>query len=289
VATSEAPRRRATSCDDGDSIDFSTEVDGFNITVSVTPNSAARRLEVEIIIDRETGGGQYRAVATGRVGYFRHISETVIDGGATDDWSFTTDDLAFDIRLQAAGANVDVASTTLVLPGPFQLRFPIPTALPLGLNVAVTFNLLAEVELPQFISASTQFDARFRYGGGAGFEGSAGGFETTGTNSSGSLEVSDPNTAATMGGAGFTFALSAPRIALNALADQTSARLDNIYSAAGSITGTVLTGLCIESGARHRINGTVTASFFGLELGELTHTFYNDEEFLARGDTCSGS
>lgn len=50
---------------------------------------------------------------------------------------------------------------------------------------------------------------------------------------------------------GFTVALSAPRIVLNALAGRASARLDNnICSTAGSITETVVTGLCIDQPLR---------------------------------------
>ena len=86
-------------------------------------------------------------------------------------------------------------------------------------------------------SASTQFDATFRYQGSAGFRqtGTAG-FTTEGNNGATTVDVSDPNTAATSGPVGFTVAFSAPRIALNALADQVTARLDNIYSMAGHNT-----------------------------------------------------
>jgi len=275
----------------GDSIDYSTEVDGFSISVRVTPNSGARELEVRIQVDRSAGGGtvDFRAVAPGTIRLFRHALDLEIQGAETQSWAFGAQNLEFELEVEVAGANAGTVSTTLVLPGPFQLRFPIPTTLPLGLNVAVTFNLLAEVDLPPLVSASTQFDAMFRYQGSAGFQqtGTAG-FTTDGNNGGTTLEVSDPNTAATSGPVGFTLAFSAPRIALNALADQVTARLDNIYSMAGQLRGAPIPGLCIESGAQHSLRGTVTAGFFGISLAEFSHEFYQDDLFKDTGD-CEAS
>jgi len=128
----------------GGSIDYSTEVDGFKISVKVTPDSNAGQLQVVIQVDRGVGGAvDFRAVATGTVRLFRHVLDMGIRGGVTENWGFATRNLEFNVEVELAGANAGTASTTLVLPGPFQLRFPIPTTLPLGLNVAVTFNLLA--------------------------------------------------------------------------------------------------------------------------------------------------
>jgi hypothetical protein len=279
-----APKGGASS---GGSIDYSTEIDGFSISVKVTPSSSAGRLDVQIQVDRSVGGDSidFRAVATGTVRLFRHSLDLAIQGGATESWGFATQNLEFDLEVEVAGANAGTASTTLVLPGPFQLRFPIPTTLPLGLNVAVSFNLLAEVELPALASASTQFGATFRYQGSAGFRrtGTAG-LTTEGHNGSTTLEVSDPNTAATAGPVSFTLAFSAPRIALNALTDQVTARLDNIYSMAGQLQGNPLSGLCIESGAQHSLRGTVTAGFFGIDLAEFSHDFFQDDLFKDTGD-----
>ena len=50
---------------------------------------------------------------------------------------------------------------------------------------------------------------------------------------------------------------------LNALADQVTARLDNIYSMSGQLRGDPLVGLCIESGAQQSLQGTVTADVSG--------------------------
>lgn len=270
----------------GDSIDYSTEVDGFSISVRVTPNSGAGQLEVQIQVDRSAGGGtvDFRAVATGTIRLFRHALDLEIQGAETQSWAFGARNLEFDLEVEAAGANAGTVSTALVLPGPFQLRFPIPTSLPLGLNLAVSFNLLAELELPPLVSASTQFNATFRYAGSAGFQrtGTAG-FTTEGNNAGTTLEVSEPNTAATSGPVGFTLAFSAPRIALNALADQVTARLDNIYSMAGQLRGAPIPGLCIESGAQHSLRGTVTAGFFGISLAEFSHDFYQDDLFKDTG------
>ncbi|MGB5811227.1 MAG: hypothetical protein WBG86_11890 [Polyangiales bacterium] len=275
----------------GDSIDYSTEVDGFSITVKITPNSSARQLEVQIQIDRSAGGGtvDFRAVATGTIRLFRHALDLDIQDSTTQNWAFGARNLEFELEVEAAGANAGTVSTTLVLPGPFQLRFPIPTSLPLGLNLALSINLLAEVDLPALASASTQFDATFRYQGSAGFQqtGTAG-FTTEGNNGGATVDVSDPNTAATSGPVGFTVAFSAPRIALNALADQVTARLDNIYSMAGQLRGSPIGGLCIESGAQHSLRGTVTAGFFGISLAEFSHEFYQDELFKDTG-TCEDS
>jgi len=275
----------------GDSIDYSTEVDGFSITVRVTPNSGAGQLEVQIQIDRSAGGGtvDFRAVATGTIRLFRHALDLDIEGSSTQSWAFGARNLEFELEVEAAGANAGTVSTTLALPGPFQLRFPIPTSLPLGLNLALSINLLAEVELPPLASASTQFDASFRYQGSAGFQqtGTAG-FTTDGSNGGTSLDVSDPNTAGTSGPVGFTVAFSAPRIALNALADQVTARLDNIYSMSGQLRGSPIAGLCIESGAQHSLRGTVTAGFFGISLAEFSHQFYQDDLFKDTG-TCEDS
>lgn len=270
------------------SIDYSTEVDGFAISVKVTPDSNAGQLEVVITVERGAGGAvDFRAVATGTVRLFRHVLDFGVRGGVTENWGFATRNLEFKVAVELAGANAGSASTTLVLPGPFQLRFPIPTSLPLGLNVAVTFNLLAEVQLPALASASTQFDADFRYQGSAGFRrtGTAG-FVTEGNNGGATVEVSDPNTAATSGPVGFTLAFSAPRIALNALADQVTARLDNIYSMSGQLRGDPLVGLCIESGAQQSLQGTVTAGFFGIALGEFKHEFSKEDLFKDTGN-CS--
>jgi len=271
----------------GDSIDYSTEVDGFSISVKVTPNSGARQLDVQIQIDRSAGGGSvdFRAVATGTIRLFRHALDLEIQGAETQSWAFGARNLEFDLEVEVAGANAGTVSTTLVLPGPFQLRFPIPTSLPLGLNLAVSFNLLAEVDLPPLASASTQFGATFRYQGSVGFRqtGTAG-FTTDGNNGGTTLEVSEPNTAATAGPVGFTLAFSAPRIALNALADQVTARLDNIYSMAGQLRGAPIPGLCIESGAQHSLRGTVTAGFFGISLAEFSHDFYQDDLFKDTGN-----
>lgn len=271
----------------GDSIDYSTEVDGFSISVRVTPRSDAGQLEVQIQIERSAGGGtvDFRAVATGTIRLFRHSLDLEIQSSETQSWAFGARNLEFELEVEAAGANAGSVSTTLVLPGPFQLRFPIPTSLPLGLNLAVTFNLLAEVDLPPLASASTQLNATFRYQGSAGFRhaGTAG-FTTDGSNGGTAVEVSDPNTAATSGPVGFTLAFSAPRIALNALADQVTARLDNIYSMAGQLLGAPISGLCIESGAQHSLRGTVTAGFFGISLAEFSHEFYQDDLFKDTGD-----
>lgn len=270
----------------GGSIDYSTEVDGFAISVKVTPDSNAGQLRVVITIERSASGAvDFRAVATGTVRLFRHVLDMGIRGGVTENWGFATRNLEFNVEVELAGANAGTASTTLVLPGPFQLRFPIPTALPLGLNVAITFNLLAEVQLPALASASTQFDASFRYQGSAGFQrtGTAG-FTTEGNNGATTVEISDPNTAATSGPVGFTLAFSAPRIALNALADQVTARLDNIYSMSGQLRGDPLVGLCIESGAQQSLQGTVTAGFFGIALAEFKHEFSQKDLFKDTGD-----
>ncbi|MBW2188846.1 MAG: hypothetical protein JRG93_04520 [Deltaproteobacteria bacterium] len=270
----------------GGSIDYSTEVDGFKISVKVTPDSNAGQLQVVIQVDRGVGGAvDFRAVATGTVRLFRHVLDMGIRGGVTENWGFATRNLEFNVEVELAGANAGTASTTLVLPGPFQLRFPIPTTLPLGLNVAVTFNLLAEVQLPALASASTQFDASFRYQGSAGFRrtGTAG-FTTEGNNGATTVEISDPNTVASSGPVGFTLAFSAPRIALNALANQVTARLDNIYSMSGQLRGDPLSGLCIESGAQQSLQGTVTAGFFGIDLAEFKHTFSTKDLFKDTGD-----
>jgi hypothetical protein len=270
------------------SIDYSTEVDGFSISVKVTPDSNAGQLRVVITIERGVGGAvDFRAVATGTVRLFRHVLDFGVRGGVTENWGFATRNLEFSVEVELAGANAGTASTTLVLPGPFQLRFPIPTTLPLGLNVAVTFNLLAEVQLPALASASTQFDANFRYQGSAGFRrtGTAG-FTTEGNNGGATVEISDPNTVATSGPVGFTLAFSAPRIALNALADQVTARLDNIYSMSGQLRGDPLVGLCIESGAQQSLQGTVTAGFFGIALAEFKHEFSKEDLFKDTGN-CS--
>ena len=270
----------------GGSIDYSTEVDGFAISVKVTPDSNAGQLKVVIQIERSISGAvDFRAVATGTVRLFRHVLDMGIRGGVTENWGFSTRNLEFNVEVELAGANAGTASTTLVLPGPFQLRFPIPTTLPLGLNVAVTFNLLAEVQLPALASASTQFDANFRYQGSAGFRrtGTAG-FTTEGNNGGTTVEVSDPNTAASSGPVGFTLAFSAPRIALNALLNQVTARLDNIYSMSGQLRGDPLSGLCIESGAQQSLQGTVTAGFFGIALAEFKHDFSKKDLFKDTGD-----
>jgi hypothetical protein len=271
----------------GDSIDYSTMVGAFSISVKVTPNSAARQLEVEVIVSSSSGGGEFRAVATGKVRMFRHALAMDISGGQTTDWSFDTNDMNVEVDLELAGANIQTVETAFVLPGPFQLRFPIPTSLPLGLNVAVTFNVVATVDLPLLASASTQLSAKYRYRGNAGFRRSGmGEFTPAGGSSSSSVEVSDPNTAGSTGGIGFSLAVSAPRIVLNALFDVASARLDNIYVVAGSVLGTVLTGLCVESGARHKVTGTVKAEFFGISLAEFSHDFVEEDLFKNTGDDC---
>ena len=206
------------------------------ISVKVTPNSSAGQLEVRIQVDRSVGGGtvDFPAVATGTIRLFRHALDLEIRDGVTENWGFSTRDLEFNVDVEVAGADAGTASTTLVLPGPFQLRFPIPTTLPLGLNVAVTFNLVADVELPALASASTQLSATFRYEGSAGFHrtGTAG-FTTEGSNGSTTVEVS---------------------------------------------------GLCIESGAQHTLRGTVTAGFFGIDLAELGHDFFQDDLFKDTSD-----
>jgi len=271
----------------GDSVNYSTEVNGFSVSVEITPDSSARQLQVRIIVGREAPGGEFRAVAEGTVGYFRHALSYDVEDGNVVDFASSLERLGFDLEVEVAGANAETASATLVLPGPFRIVVPIPTALPLGLNVAITFNLLADVELPSLVMASTTFKGRFRVGGASsGFAGDGSGLSPMGGSASPSLEVSDPSTAGTMGGVGFTFAFAAPRIIFNALGDQASVRFDNIYTTAGSLLGSVLTGLCVEVGARHSLRGTATASFFGLTLGEVSHTFFEEDLFENRGDDC---
>jgi hypothetical protein len=271
----------------GDSVNYSTEIDGFSVSVELTPNSGARQLGVKIVVGRTAPGGEFRAVAEGTVGYFRHGLTYDVDEGSVTNFATSLERLGFDLNVEVAGANAETASTTLVLPGPFRIVVPIPTSLPLGLNVAITFNLLAEVELPSLLMASTTFEGRFRVGGAStGFAGDGSSLSPTGGSGSPTIEVSDPSTAATMGGVGFTFAFAAPRIIFNALGDQASVRFDNIYTTAGSLLGTVLTGLCVEVGARHSLRGTATASFFGIEIGEVSHTFFEEDLFENRGDDC---
>jgi hypothetical protein len=278
-----APKANGT----GGSINYSTMVGEFSISVKVTPNSAARQLEVELVVSSSSGGGEFRAVANGKVRMFRHALAMDISGGRTTNWSFDTNDMDVEIDLELAGANIQTVQTAFVLPGPFQLRFPIPTSLPLGLNVAVTFNVVAEVDLPILASASTQLTARYRYRGNAGFRQSGmGGFTPAGGSSTSSVEVSEPNTAGSTGGIGFSLGVSAPRIVLNALFDVASARLDNIYSVGGTLLGTVMTGLCVQSGASHKVTGTVKAEFFGITLGEFSHDFVDKDLYKQTGDDC---
>ncbi|MEM6369700.1 MAG: hypothetical protein AAGD10_02400 [Myxococcota bacterium] len=270
-----------------DQVMYSTEVDGFSVSVQVRPDSGIRQLEVEIVVSRTTSGGEFRAVAQGTVGYFRHGLNYEVQGGDVVQFASSVERLGFDIEVLVAGANAETASTTLVLPGPFRIVVPIPTALPLGLNVAITFNLLADVQLPSLLSASTTFEGRFRVGGASsGFSGDASGLSPDEGSGTPDVEVSEPNTAGSMGGVGFTFALAAPRIIFNALGDSASVRFDNIYTAAGSLLGTVLSGLCVEVGGQHSLRGNATASFFGLEIGELGHTFFEESLFDSRGSNC---
>ena len=257
------------------SIDYSAEVGGLNVSLTFTPTSSRNEFSVMVTIEKGVEPAvEFRAVGTGRASGFRHLLDVAMASGETSSWSFSMRNLDIEMEVEMAGANTGNANLAHVLPDPFALRIPIPTALPLGLNIKISFGFVATLELPTLFSASTQASATFRYGGNAGFSWEGAAVQPGGTTSSDSIQFSDPNTAATQGPASATIGL-VPRFSLDALLDQASVRIEPRFILVGNLRGDPLSGLCIEIGVQQSLVGVATASFFGVSIGELEHEFYN--------------
>jgi hypothetical protein len=256
------------------SIDYSAEVGGFKVSLSFTPVSSRNEFTVMVVIEKGVEPAvEFRAVGTGRVSGFRHLLDVAMTGGETSNWSFSMRNLDIELEVELAGANAGTLDLAHVLPEAFALRIPIPTSLPLGLNIKISFGFTASLELPTLFNASTQASATFRYGGNAGFSWEGGVVQPSGTTSGDSIQFSDPNTAGTQGPASASVGL-VPRFSLNALSDQASARIEPRFIVVGNLRGDVLSGLCVEIGVQQSIVGVLTASWFGITIGELQHEFY---------------
>lgn len=256
------------------SIDYSADVGGFKVSLSFTPTSSRNEFSVMVVIEKGVEPAvEFRAVGTGRVSGFRHLLDVAMTGGETDSWSFSMRNLDIEMEVEMAGANSGMADLAHVLPEAFVLRIPIPTTLPLGLNIKISFGFTASLELPTLFNASTQASATFRYGGNAGFSWEGAAIQPGGTTSGDSIQFSDPNTAGTQGPASASIGL-VPRFSLDALLDQASARIEPRFIVVGNLRGDVFSGLCVEIGVQQSLVGVVTASWFGVTIGELQHEFY---------------
>jgi len=268
------------------SIDYSADVGGFKLSLSFTPTSSRNEFSVQMTIDKGVEPAvEFRASAIGRVSGFRHLLDVAMSGGRTNRWNFSVRNLDLELEVQMAGANTGNASLAELLPSPFSLRIPIPTVLPLGLNIEVSFAFTATLELPGLFNASSQVSATYRYGGDAGFNFEGATLQADGATTADSIELSEPNTAATQGPASVSIGIG-PRYSLNALLDQVSARIETRYILVGNLRGDALSGFCIESGVQQSVVGVATAGFFGISLGEVSHEFYSKFDSKETGD-CS--
>ena len=268
----------------GDKIAYKTNVNGFDVSLELEPDLSGKNLTLSVIVENKPGGGEtaFKVSGTGKVGLEQQRLNAAIQGGESQSWDFNLDNISYEFEVAYAGVEAGFAEFELALPKAFELSIPITTPVPLGLELRFSFALLAKVQLPG--NASTRVAMRYSYRGDAGFQTAGAGVNPQGATSSQSLHIDEAEAAAAAGPVGATFAVSAPRIILGSkLSENSSFKLDNIYSISSLMTGSALPGVCLGAGTQHSVTGSYELSFWGFSYkGE--HDFYKKFEEKRRGN-----
>lgn len=267
----------------GDSIAYKTTVNGFDLNLELEPDTAGKHLKLKVTVEKNLSGEtKFKVSGTGEVKLYQQRLNARIQDGESQSWDFNLDDISYDFEVAYAGAEAGFAEFELALPKALELSIPIVTPVPLGLELRFSFALLAKVELPG--NASTRVAMRYTYSGDAGFQTVGAGINPQGATASQGLQIDEAEAAAVAGPVGATFAVSAPRIILGTkLSDDSSFKLDNIYSISSLMTGSALPGVCLGAGTQHSVEGSYELAFWGFSY-KGSHTFYKKYEEKRRGN-----
>ncbi len=255
------------------SISYETEIDGLTIKMSLTPGSGSSEISLSISDSED----RIAMVGTGMLTEFRVDQTMNIINGRTDGWDFNATDYRADMTVQMAAGLSGPSEIALRLPEALELKIPIPVAGPIPVYIGVGFKLVATIDVPRVLAASSTMESQFSYSGTQGFSYSGTSLDFSGQ--AGNVEFGQfSSTSGALPGAqvGLTFG-PVPSFGLYIFGSQV-AFIDARFIAVSQflITPPPISIACREAAILMKITGGFKLEMMGITLASGEHDFYED-------------
>ena len=261
----------------GDGVEFSGEINGWDMTVRLRPNRAESRLDVTIDGTKESAG-RSRVHADGYISDFRSRGSLAYTDSQLNDFSYEEQGLRGQLHVIFAAVELGSEEALFNIPAEFSIPYEVG---PLFMEAKLKANLRVVPEVRG--GASAQADFTVTYGADRGFR-----FEGGQVTPLGQLDTQDvgvtgetvsAGTIATGMGVGVEF----PRLELAMYGEVIVP-----YLAFDTYTYTVYTPdpPCQEGGMRQRAVAGLTLSFLGAEYAQETELWKRESVHELPGSQC---
>lgn len=239
---------------DGSGVSFTGEINNWNVTVEITPNSAENRLNV--MIEATKGGrARSRVRAEGYISDFRSRGGLEYGGGELENFEYQEEGLSG--RLHVIFAAVELGADEALFNIPAEIAIPY-TVGPLYMEAKLKANLRVVPEVRG--GASAQADFTVNYSGSRGFSFSGGRVTPLGQLDEQNIGVTGETVSAGMIATGMGVGIEFPRLELAMMGETVVP-----YLSLDNYTYTVYTPdpPCQEGGMRQRAVAGLTLGFLG--------------------------
>ncbi|MCK9361499.1 hypothetical protein M0Q28_04735 [Patescibacteria group bacterium] len=241
---------------DGSGVSFTGEINEWNVTVEITPNSAENRLNV--MIEATKGGtARSRIRAEGFISDFRSQGGLAYGGGELENFNYQEEGLQG--RLHVIFAAVELGADEALFNIPAEIGIPY-TVGPIYMEAKLKANLRVVPEVRG--GASAQADFTVNYSGSRGFTFEGGRVTSMGDLNDQDVAVTGETVSAGMIATGMGVGIEFPRLELAMMGETVVP-----YLSLDNYTYTVYTPdpPCQEGGMRQRAVVGLTLGFLGFE------------------------
>lgn len=255
-------------------IKYEGEVNGFNVTVELTPS--AGRLDISASATKEVlGEDRFALTAEGFIRQFQAEGRVVLGEGQTLEFQAGTQQLEGELKVKAAAFNAGASQDLLSIP--LGVNIPIQVGpVPLILKVKANINVTLEISITE---GSAEAEATFRFSTDQGLSVDGAALRSTGSLSEGTIEGILGGSASYVA-AGMAACAEFPRIEL-AMAGE--------FASVGLSQNNCATTVYTFDPACNEVRGTITGiglaslGFFGITLADGQVELYKREERLTAG------
>jgi hypothetical protein len=259
----------------GNGVEFSGEIEGWQMTVNIRPNSGENRLDVTI---DATKGRAARVHADGYISDFRSQGNLQYTDSNLDDFSYQEQGLQGRLHILFAGVELGSDEALFNIPAEFSIPYEVG---PLFMEAKLKADLRVVPEVRG--GASAQADFTVTYGADRGFSFEGGHVTPLGQLNDQNVAVTGDTVSAGTIATGMGVGVEFPRLEL-AMYGETIVP----YLALDNYAYTVYTPdpPCQEGGVRQRAVAGLTLSFLGAEYAQETELWKRESIHELPGSHC---
>ncbi len=262
---------------DGSGVSFTGEINEWNVTVEITPNSGENRLNM--MIEATKGGtARSRVRAEGWISDFRSRGGLAYGGGELENFNYEEQGLSGNLHVIFAAVELGADEALFNIPAEIGIPY---TVGPLYMEAKLKANLRVVPEVRG--GASAQADFTVSYSGSRGFAFEGGNVTPLGQLDDQNIGVTGETVSAGMIATGMGVGIEFPRLELAMMGEVVVP-----YLALDTYTYTVYTPdpPCQEGGMRQRAVAGLTLGFLGYEYSRETELWKRERVTELPGSRC---